>query len=484
MKKSQTNTGVNAGNWANATRNSMCSSWGLDGTNFTWDNRWGVPLEADAAGAFTGDDVSNPPKPAVFLQARRWTRMNPFVQRVQALRRGFLLHGLLGLLEVPKNLKGKKVELEYEWHPGIRAVEAKDRDALLEWKQKNAAEIQRVVVELTQERQITRNAVAVWMPNGRVLFYPAEKCSYRDLLGQEELTLFLNLTAEYIQKMNISEAAKRELLASPKRVVLTASSLAFKFRVLKDESVGMGFGWPDLAALFHYCALEESLVVGDRQLADACRLVYEQHKLGHEIKSGPHAGSPAHFANKTRREGTIKEAKSAKGHKLMVTNFDHEIVLGAGRPNPNQYDALRYKAVAEHLAIWGAPYAQMWAGIINPFLMQLAKMDCAPERQKLQSFLPDVIRKGMRCPVDVAIQFDDSCFWDSRMLLDVLKTGLAGGPVSQGTFLRQTGLRQSEELERKQFEADLPEALTKPAYDAAHGPPDAKGKPAGKNDKS
>ena len=35
----------------------LCSAWELDSTSFAWDNRWGMPLEAAAVGAFAGDDV-------------------------------------------------------------------------------------------------------------------------------------------------------------------------------------------------------------------------------------------------------------------------------------------------------------------------------------------------------------------------------------------------------------------------------------------
>lgn len=465
---------------------SMCSAWSVDGTNFTWDNRWGAPVEA-AAGVYTsgdGNDVSKPPAPTTFQQARRWSRMVGFIGRIQRLRLAFVLHGLLGLVEKPKGKKGD--EVEYEWHPGIRAANAKDADDLNEWKKKNAGEIQRVILDLMRERIVTRNAVAVWQPKGKVISQLPEKCKYVDVFGQEALTIQLNLTTEAIQKMRLTDAAKNELLKNPKQLEITRDSSVFSFRVLKDEAMGGGFGWPDTTPLFHFCALEEALVVGDRQLADACRTVYEQHLLGHEIKSGPHAGSPVHFGNESRRNGTLKEVKNATGKKVLITNFDHTIKIGAGRPDANQYDAARYKAVAEHFAIWGAPYAQMWSGVVNPFLMSLARMDAQPERQALQPFFADILRKGLSCPVDVVIQFSDACFWDSRLLLDMLKAGLAGGPVSQGTFLDNAGLRQTDELRRKQFEAQLDEKLVTPAYDAAHGPDKTKspGKPPGKNDKT
>lgn len=467
-------------------RGSLCSTWGLDGTSFTWDNRWGAPQDGVlTAGGYGGDSTLGPPGGNVFVQSRRWGRVNPFVAKIINLRLAFIYHGLLGQVERPLDAKKPEGEMEVEWHPGIQAVDRKDRDVLKEWKRKNAGEIQRVFHDIGKERLTTRNVVALWQPaSGRVTVRPPEECSYTDKFGSENLTIRLNLTADEINKMNIAAAAKQELLKSPKTLTLTRQSAVFKFRVLKDELVGLGFGWPDLATLFHACSLDESLLVGDRQLADACRTVYEQHLLGHDIKSGPHAGSPAHFANEVRRKGTLKEVKETKGHKTLVTNFDHQIKIGAGRPETSQYDAARYKASAEHLALWGVPYAQMWSGTVNPFLMTLARQDAAGERRQLQPFLVDIVREGMRCPVDVFIRFEDSCFWDSRLLLDVLKIGLAGGPLSQGTFLNQTGFSQADELARKKWEALLPEKIMQPAFDAAHGIKEAPGKPPGRNDKS
>lgn len=465
-------------------RGSLCSAWDLDATNFSWDNRWGVPLEASAAGVFgTAADQSQPPSSAIFMQARRWSSLQPFIGKLQALRMGYLLYGVLGLSEKLK-AKGKKAESEYEWHPGIQPADPKDREALLDWKQKNAEEIQRVVFDIVKERQVTRNVVALWQDKGKVLIRPPERCKYSDEFGAEKLVIRLDLTTEKIQAMNISPKAKAELLKNPKELTLTEDSEVFKFKVLKDAAMGQGFGWPDTASLYNYCALEESLAVGDRQLADAARAVYEQHKLGHQIQSGPHAGSPAHFAFEPRRQGVKKEVKDSKGHKLVVTNFDHDIIIGAGRPDPKQYDAKRYLAVAEQMGIWGVPYAQMWSGIVNPFLMSLAKQDATTERLRLQPYLAFILRKGMRCPVDVVVQFSDACFLDTRSLLDALKTGLAGGAVSQGTYLTQTGLAShAQELPKKEFEAGLDEKLTHPAYDAAHGPKDAAGKPPGRNDR-
>jgi hypothetical protein len=292
-------------------------------------------------------------------------------------------------------------------------------------------------------------------------------------------------------------AAERALLNTTQNLKLTHDSKVFFFKVLKEEPVGMGFGWPDLGTLFHACSLNESLLVGDRQLADACRSVYEQHLLGHEIKSGNHAGSPAHFMKKPRAEAVKKEIQSKKGHIQLATNFDHLIRIGAGRPEPAQFDTKRYAQVAEQMAVWGLPFAQMLNGQINPYLMTLARQLGDTDRKRVRPYLTAVLQEALLAPAPITLQWDDACFWDSRMLLDLLKAGLAGGPISQESFLRLTLGNPTTEREAKARDAELPEDMVKPAFDAAHGdkapgrgsapvPPGGKspGKPAGKNDKS
>ena len=250
----------------------------------------------------------------------------------------------------------------------------------------------------------------------------------------------------------------------------------------------MGLGWPDMGTLFHACSLNESLLVGDRQLADACRSVYEQHLLGHEIKSGNHAGSPAHFMKKPRAEAVKKEIQSKKGHIQLATNFDHKIVMGAGRPEPAQFDTKRYAQVAEQMAVWGLPFAQMLNGQINPNLMTMARQLADTDRKRVRPYLTAVLQEALLAPAPITLQWDDACFWDSRMLLDLLKAGVQAGPVSQESFLRLTLGNPAMEREAKARDAELPDKLLLPAFDAAHGAQKGAqagpGKPAGKNDKS
>ena len=460
------------------------SAWALDSTSFAWDNRWGQPLEAAAVSAFGGDGVRQPPTADVFGQCRRWWRVNQYVRRMCALRQAFQNYGLLGEKRYSDGGAGQRVE----YHPGIVAERAKDADKLNAWKAEQRQEIARVVQEVWHSWLICRNVVALWRKRGRVIIRPPETCVFQDEFGVEQLIIKHGLTETQINAMPGLSAAERARLRSKPELVLTHDDPIFDFAVLKEEPLGCGFGWPDLATVFHACSLEESLVVGDRQLADACRLVYEHHLCGHEIKSGNHAGSPAHFCKEKRATAVRKEIEAKKGHIQMVTNFDHKIVIGDGRPGPEQYETKRYARVGEVLATWGAPYAQMYlGGQINPFLMTLARTGAEAERELLRPFLKQVLEVALHAPVPVTVNWSNHCFWDSRLLLDLLKTGLAGGPMSQENWLRYVGFDPTTERSAKARDNQLPEAMLKPAYDAAHGPPNAPGKekggkPAGKAD--
>jgi len=468
-------------------RRQMCSAWALDATPFAWDNRWGIPLEAAAAGAFSGDDVLQPPNASIFQQARRWHRLHGFIRNVLALKATFHNHGLLGAVLAPTDPKKPDGEQEVkEWHPGIRAQSAKDADKVRKWKEKNRVEIARVTTDCWQSYLLVRNAVALWRKNGRVIVLRPETCDYSDQFGVEKLVFRHGLTGQQIDEMPGLSKPERDQLKGNTKLTLTHTSNVFFFRVLKEEQVGMGFGWPDLATVFHACSLNESLLVGDRQLADACRSVYEQHLLGHEIKSGQHAGSPVHFMKKIRGESVKKEIQSKKGHIQLATNFDHDIKIGAGRPLPNQFDTKRYEQAAEQLATWGMPYGQMLDGVINPYLMTLAKGLAHADRERMQPFLAELLQEALGAPAPLVLQWDDTCFWDSRLLLDLLKTGLTAGPVSGESFLRKTGFNPADERAAKARDAQLPEDLVAPAFDAAHGnqPGKSPGKPPGKNDRS
>lgn len=449
--------------------------------SFNWDARWGQP--AGPLGASFAGDLNEPPTEDVFRQARRWARVQRFVTQTLWLRAQFYNHGLLGQREVLVDPKKPKGPRKVETHPGIRALNEGDAPKLEDWKRRHDKAIAAYVRDAWQEFLTLDNLITVWRKGGAPLVQKLERCAYSDAMAIEEVRIRHGLRPEVVEKLNLPEAVKKRL--GKPELVLREGDAVFGFDVVKREPVGMGLGWPALAGVFHACAIIENLEVSDRSLSDAMRTIFEQHQLGHEIKNGPHAGSPVHFI-KPKRVEAVKKLKGQKGHVIIATNFDHKILLGAGLPDPNRFDSRRFEGAVNHLAYWGMPLAQMFLGkSVNPFLMSLLAEQAKGERELMRPHFVRVFREALGCPVEIRVQWDDAIFWDSRLLLDLLKAGLNGGPLSQETFRERTGFPNADELARKENEAELDITLKAPAWDPNHGkrPGDDKGgKPAGKND--
>jgi hypothetical protein len=90
----------------------------------------------------------------------------------------------------------------------------------------------------------------------------------------------------------------------------------------------------------------------------------EQHLMGHEIKAGIHAGSKAHFWNKSRAQGFEKSVKGEQGHVRITTNFDHQIKQAANWPDAKVYDGKRHEADREEeWVVHGTPVDIVGQGV-------------------------------------------------------------------------------------------------------------------------
>jgi hypothetical protein len=96
----------------------------------------------------------------------------------------------------------------------------------------------------------------------------------------------------------------------------------FGFDVLKPERMGSGFGIPTITPLFVCSAQVQSLEVADAQLAAACRVVMEQHLMGHEIKSGIHPGSGVNPKPENRRPKETRNPNEPNRHGPRLSSFE------------------------------------------------------------------------------------------------------------------------------------------------------------------
>ena len=431
-------------------------------------------------GAFpTTPTVYQKPRSQVFYMTRNWFERQVFVRQIILLRfaifnYGFKLTGGGGKKDKPVN-----DWLKEKWYgiPIQKIVTQFVRDAWMEW--------------LIQD-----NVIAVWRKRTggtRPLVYPVEQCAYADDFGVERLSFAHGLTRSSIGSLKLPKEEDKVLRES-KDINLTktanaADSTLFDFEVVKRSRFGFGLAWPQLRTIFNTVGAWESLELADWQLCDALRTVYELHKIGHEIKNGPHAGSSAHFLKKTRAEAVRKQIAPTKqtlaSVKRLIVNFDHAIEYP--RPDEKHFKGERYSGMFDRLLYWSMPLGQMiFSKSVNPFLMPMLKAQAANERGFVGDFIKTVLVKTLGAPENIQVEFSDDVFWDTRLLADILKTGLTSGPISQTTWLESAGLNPERERERKDGESKLPKHQVTPIFDAAHGdqkPGDKGGRPAGKSDK-
>lgn len=369
----------------------------------------------------------------------------------------------------------------YFFHYGFRigSEEKKISPAIKRWEENNRKMYRRYARDAWFEFLVLDNVVGLWRQQGGKppLVYPPEKCEFTDLFGFEVLKLRHDVSQEHVSTIGgFSRQETTEFSKLNNELRLDHKNKVFGFDILRRERVGNGFGVPTLKPIFVCCAQIKSLEVSDAQLSAACRLVYEQHKMGHEIKSGMHAGSKAHFWNEKRAKAFEDSVKGKTGHIKITTNFDHDIEWP--RPDPKHFEDKRYSAAINRLALWSMPLGQMLLNkTINPFLLTMLKYQAIGERELMADHLHTIFVEGLGAPEEIKPIWSNRCFADPRIAADLTKHGLAGGPLSQSSFLEEAGFDPEEERQRKEEEAALPKGQTTPIYDAAHGPPK---KPAGR----
>jgi hypothetical protein len=228
-----------------------------------------------------------------------------------------------------------------------------------------------------------------------------------------------------------------------------------------------------------------ALEAGDRLLGEECRVLLKQHRLGHEIRTGPHAGSSVHFIKKQRADEVEKRLKGKTGKVEITTNFDHQIEHVY--LDPKFFAANKYDGVERRLIWWSSPLGQMILarGGVAPFLMEILRVQALDARSLVGPYVTAVINEAFRPPVRIGVDWSTRVFRDGRIAAELLKFGLTTGPLSQRTFREEAGYDDEQEREQKQAEAEQPDAEKLPVFDASHGTrpaaPNAKqpGRPAG-----
>lgn len=361
----------------------------------------------------------------------------------------------------------------YNFGLKIKAADKKDADKVDEWAKREeiSNEIHRYARDAWLEFLVTDNVVGVWRLKGKPIAFQAEDCEFTDNFGNEILKVELGMGPEQLKDIaGLTPGEIKAIANTGGKLQLTHANPLFSFDVVKREKIGQGFAWPGLARLFICAAQTEGQEVGDNLLGQTDRKVYEQHIMGHETRYGPMAGSKANFVNNEKAKLIEKQLKGKVGHITLATNFDHKIVIGAGRADPKFFDAKKYEGAIKKMGIWGAPLAQMFLERnLNPNLMDILKQLAALDREYIAPHLKKVFTSTLKPPAEIKIIWSNRCFKDARLAADLLKFGVQWGFISQQSAQEESGYSPDEEYARKAQEAKLPDAETQPLVDANHG---------------
>ena len=164
----------------------------------------------------------------------------------------------------------------------------------------------------------------------------------------------------------------------------------------------------------------------------------------------------------------------------VTTNFDHKIQIVY--VDPTLFDGAKWDTVTRRLAWWAGAVGFMLLSSQQPstFLMPIFKQEAIAERQRIGRHLEAVLQDVYAIKFPFEVKWSNRCFNDPRVSLELLKTGLTAGPLSQTTFLEESGFNPCEEKENKTQEAQDPPEQHLPIYDKDHGKNPAKEPPGRK----
>lgn len=383
-----------------------------------------------------------------FKLCRAWQRKQWFLGTITELKKSFFNFG-------------------FRLKPG----DGQDADELKKWQKLNKRWLLHYIGRLWESRLVYSGAITFWRMENDLLVPPftlrLEQCEYSDAMGLEKLKFTPNWS---VGDLDVKDR-KGAVLLDPqaKRRYSTTfdvdEAAGEFFSVLKEGDIGDGLDWPEMHRAFRMLNEVESLDVGHSLLAFLSRSPIRQHQVGHEIKNGQHAGSPKHFLKEPLKRAIMQFFKGKVGFMEVVTNFDQKILYVY--PDPKLMDPKKFESVINRLMWFAGPVGfMMLARGVAPYLLPMLKQQAIEIRKLVAAHIEHVLSEAWKLEVEVV--WSNRCFSDPRIALELMKVGLAAGPISQTSFVEEAGLEPVEELERKKEELkDKTPRL--PLYDKDHG---------------
>ena len=413
----------------------------------------------------------HPPKPQdAFKQARDVKRDNGFIAMCNPLKVAF-----------------------YNFRCGIKAVDKQQQKKLDDYFKSNLGihrRIRKFIKDCWTERIDIDNVVAFWRDDENVesSFRPfllrPENCKYSNAFGREVLKVKNEFTREQLRDAAEAGVDEEMIRRYQNNEITLSAEDGENFRVLTRSYDGHGFSWPRMLSIFTAAMQNESMEAGENVLAYALRLIIRLHKFGFEIRNTDPGNIQREFSmfRQPRWTAVKNKFKGRQGLYEAGTNFDHliELIWGGKGLDLKWFDERKWGTVERRMMNYAGPIgAMLFAKTVSPFLLNMAKVQAADEREDMATFLEECINEGFRPPTQIRLTWSNRCFYDQRLAWDMVKAMMQQGPFSLRSALEEVDLDPDKEAERKVMEADDPQSKKKyfPIYDPAHGAPDQAGRP-------
>lgn len=430
----------------------------------------GRPVPSSAAHPLTQESDLR----TITAQCRTWSNI-PFIATVNETKLAFYNYGLTFR---EKRDDGSQVEVDDDW------------------MEEHEEELLSYVEDTWRQWLIQCSAVSFWrgMNPDKILSISTENLEYKDNLGIETLKVWHNLSPSEVQKLPppLKKRYESPCITLPDPTFeVEHPDLAEYFEVVRRGVRGRGLPVPRLFGLAQTCTQHEAMEAGENLLSHAGRTLIRWHKMGHEIKAGIKAGTNAYHYKKAKGDELSAALKGKIGFFDFATNFDHNV--GYVWIDPKLYDAKKWETTTQRILLWaGSAGFMLLARGLQPFLMQLFKVEAAEERRKIARHIASVTGRafGRR----IVPCWSDRCFQETRLAQEMMKFLVQQGVLDTGTATVEAGYDREEVLRGKAKDIELldkDERFLAPAWNRGgqgdgsnpnknkHGRPPGKPDPAG-----
>lgn len=432
------------------------------------------------ASVLTYDQIINRDRPAlsdsnlntIFTRCRRYAKESSFLVPYLKLKQDFYNYGFeirVGEGSTADN-KALRSWLDQDIKTDAEYTDPSTKETVKVQQQMTVEEaICKLVSDIWQEWLMLENVVTLWFKSDSLpTTVQPEQCTFTDKFGLPVLKYEHGLTEAEIAMLPEEQQARFK-----EKVILLSYDEGEFFKVLKSGPTGGGFSTPRLYSIFtlmsEVAQKEEGFHAQSYNLLAAPR----QHKCGHKIDSGNHAGKPLWFlvgpAGKKRADKILEVMKNRRGPFDMPTNFDHEIEFPW--PELDRFDDTAWKGTDKRLTNWGGPIAQM---LINQKVdgLEMLRAPATEERNTIARYARRIIVEAFKAPdgLNIQLTWSDLIFNSPAQAADLLKAAVQNALVSVKTAREQIGYNDAKESAQKVAEGEDENATLKyrPHWDSAH----------------